>query len=421
MDLLNKAVSEADFPFLSANVMRRFTDSPYFQPYEIFEVEGVRVAVLGLTTNYIPNWEDPKNLAPVDFAGPVEVAKYYVPYLRTEEKADVVIVAYHGGLERDPVTGVPTEELNGENQGYRLLEEVKGIDLLLTGHQHRSIAGFVLGVPVSMPSNWGKAVGIIKIVVDDASGKWMITEKSVSLKSTKGVEADQKIIDLVQSYEDKVQAWLDTPVGEAKGEFYVEDPLVLRLGDDPLIEYINKVQMFYSGVDISSSALFNNSIRGWKEGPVTLRDINGVYIYPNTLKVIEVSGQDIKDAIELSATYFTLDKDGEIIVTKSWVDPKPRHYNYDMWEGIDYIIDVSKPEGSRVVKLDYKGEPLDMEGTYKIVLNNYRAGGGGGYSMFKGKPVVGEVMMEVSELMGTYLLENEIIDATIDENWKVVK
>ncbi|HOO33867.1 MAG TPA: bifunctional UDP-sugar hydrolase/5'-nucleotidase [Thermotogota bacterium] len=421
LGLLDKAESEAEFPFLSANVVRRFTSSPYYKPYAIYDVEGVKVAVLGLTTDYIPNWEDTKNIAAVDFGDPVEAAKYYVKLLREEEGADVVIVAYHGGLERDPKTGEPTEDLTGENQGYQLLEEVEGIDVLLTGHQHRSIAAFVLGVPVTMPSNWGKAVGKIDITLDNGSGDWLITAKSVELISTSGVEADEEIINLVQSYEDKVQAWLDTPVGTAKGEFYVEDPLVVRLGDDPLIEYINKVQMEYSGADISSSALFSNDIKGWKDGPVTLRDINGVYIYANTLKVIEVSGQDIKDALELTATYFTLDEDGEIDVSKKWVEPKPRHYNYDMWEGIDYVIDVSKPEGERITKLDYHGEPLDMDGTYQIVLNNYRAGGGGGYFMFQGKPVVKDIMMEVSELMGDYLLENKVIDATIDENWEVVK
>ncbi len=421
MALLDKAESEADFPFLSANVVRRFTTAPYYKPYVIYDVEGVKVAILGLTTDYIPNWEDTKNIAAVDFADPVKVAAHYVKMLKEEEGADVVIAAYHGGLERDPKTGEPTEDLTGENKGYLLLETVEGIDVLLTGHQHRSIAGFVLGVPVSMPSNWGKAVGKIELTLDNASGDWLITAKSVELISTSGVEADQEILDLIQPYEDKVQKWLDTPVGTAKGEFYVEDPLEVRLGDDPLIEYINTVQMAYSGVDISSSALFNNDIKGWQEGPVTLRDINGVYIYPNTLKVIEVSGQDIKDALELTATYFTLDENGDFDVAKKWVDPKPRHYNYDMWEGIDYIIDVSKPEGERITKLDYHGKPLDMTATYQIVLNNYRAGGGGGYFMFQGKPVVKDIMMEVSELMGTYLLENEVIDATVDENWEVVK
>ncbi|HCZ07203.1 MAG: 2,3-cyclic-nucleotide 2-phosphodiesterase / 3-nucleotidase [Thermotogota bacterium] len=418
MNILKKAISEAEFPFLSANIVKKGTDQPYFKPYVVLEVSGVKVGLLGLTTKFIPNWEDPKNIAELDFLDPVEVAKKYVKILREEEKVDVVIVGYHGGLERDPESGEPTEELTGENQGYQLLQEVPGIDALLTGHQHRSLAVMIKGVPVTQPSNWGQELGRIDLVLDNSSGSWKIVDKKVTLLSTKGVEADQEILSLAQSYEDKVQKWLDQPIGWAEGDFYVEDPLSARLEDHPLIEFINRVQMYYSKAKISSAALFNNDIKGWKEGPITLRDINAVYIYPNTLKVLKVTGKDIKDALELSASYFDYDGN-EITVNKSWVEPKPRHYNYDMWEGIHYIIDVSKPVGQRIVDLTFEGKPVEMDKEYEIVLNNYRAGGGGGYTMFKGKPVVREVMMEVAELMADYVMQHKTIRPTVNHNWYV--
>ncbi|OAA21346.1 5'-nucleotidase C-terminal domain-containing protein [Kosmotoga sp. DU53] len=419
MNILNKAVSEANFPFLSANIVKKGTEEPYFKPYLITEVDGVKVGILGLTTKYIPNWEDPKNIAELDFLDPVEVAKKYVKILREEEGVDVVIVGYHGGLERDPKTGEPTEELTGENQGYQLIEEVPGIDALLTGHQHRSIAEIINGVAVTQPRNWGKALGKIDIVLDDSNGKWEVVDKKVELLSSKTVDADQEVLELVQPYEDKVQKWLNQPVGLAKGDFYIDDPLIARLADNPLIEFINRVQMYYSAAPISSSALFNNDIKGWKEGPITLRDINAVYIYPNTLKVLRVKGKDIKDALEKSADYFAFEDD-QIKVNQSWVDPKPRHYNYDMWEGINYTIAVNRPVGDRIVELTFQGKPIDMEAEYEIVLNNYRAGGGGGYTMFKGKPVVREVMMEVAELIADYVMEHEVVEAQTDNNWHVV-
>ncbi|KLO21807.1 2', 3'-cyclic nucleotide 2'-phosphodiesterase [Marinitoga sp. 1197] len=416
--VLNKAISEATFPFLSANIVDKDTGKPVFKPYMVFDYKGIKIGILGLTTKYIPNWEDPKNIRNLDFYDPVEVAKKYVKILREKEKVDVLIVGYHGGFERDLNTGKPTEELTGENQGYQLLTEVPGIDVLLTGHQHRAISGVYNGVAVSMPKNWGKMVGRIELTLDNSDGKWKIVSKKSELLNSKTVESDKEVLDLVQDYEDKVQKWLDQPVGTAKGDFYVYDPLKTRLADNALIEFVNRVQQTYSGVKISSTALFNNDIKGWKSGPVTLRDINGVYIYPNTLKVLKVTGKDIKDAIERSADYFVL-KDGKVEVNKSWVDPKPQHYNYDMWEGIRYIIDVNKPVGERVVWLEYEGKPVEMNKEYEIVLNNYRAGGGGGYSMFKGKPVVKEVMMEVSELMADYIMEHKVIEAKVDNNWYV--
>ncbi len=420
MPVLKKAMSEADFPFLSANIVKRFTDIPYFEPYIIVEVDenGITFAVLGLTTDFIPNWEDLYNIAEVDFLDPVETAKKYVPLL--QEMADVVIVAYHGGFERDLITGDPIEELSGENIGYRLLKEVPGIDVLLTGHQHRLISEIVDGVVISQPSNWGKNAGLITLIFDDESGEWKLKDKNIEMLSTAGVDADPEVLAMAGEYEDKVQKWLDIPVGTAIGDFYVFDPLETRMGDSPLIEFVNKVQQHYSGVKISSTALFSNDIKGWKSGPITLRDINGVYIYANTLKVIEVTGQDIKDALEVSADYFDV-KDGEVVVNDSWVNPKPRHYNYDMWEGIEYVIDPGMPVGERITELNYNGMPIDLNDTYEIVLNNYRAGGGGGYNMFKGKKVTRDIMVEVSELMADYILENSTIEATVDNNWHVKK
>ncbi|HNR63296.1 MAG TPA: 5'-nucleotidase C-terminal domain-containing protein [Thermotogota bacterium] len=420
MGILNKASSEADFPLLSANVVRRFSKTPYFEPYRIITVKGVRIGILGLTTKYIPNWEDVRNILDVDFLDPVETAKVYVPHLREKEKVDVVIVSYHGGFERDILTGKPTEELSGENQGYQLLEEVEGIDLLLTGHQHRSIAGFCQGVPVLQPSNWGQMVGKAEIKLDNTEKRWVIVSKSVELISTKGVPADEEVLALVRTVEESTQKWLDTPIGIAKGDFSVVDPLITRMGDNALLEFINKVQMMVSGAKISSTALFTNDIKGWGSGPVSLRDVNAVYIYANTLKVIRVSGQDIKSALERCASYFTI-QDGKIAVNESWVSPKPQHYNYDVWEGIDYTIDVSKPIGERVVQLEFEGKPLQMDGEYEVVLNNYRAGGGGNYPMFQGKPVVKDIMMEVAELLSDYILTMGEIEATVDSNWKVIQ
>lgn len=420
MAVLEKAVGEANFPVLSANVVKKGTMEPYFEPYTIFEVSDgksiIKVAYLGLTTKYIPNWEEPKNIAAFDFLDPVEMAKGYVPQLR--EMADVVIVGYHGGFERDLEMGDPTEELTEENQGYELAMEIPGIDVLLTGHQHRSIAQMLNNVAVSQPSNWGQMVGRVDVKLEMIDGKWVITEKTPTLIPVGDYEAAEDILAQVQVYEDKTQEWLNQPVGVAEGDFYIDDPLIARMGDSALTEFVNKVQMEATGAEISGTAIFTNSIKGWKEGPVTLRDINAVYIYANTLKVLRVTGQDLKDALEVSATYFTY-ADGNVEVTDRWVNPKARHYNYDIWEGIDYKIAMNRPEGDRVVYLYFKGKPMEMDKEYEVTLNNYRAGGGGGYSMFAGKPVVRDVMLEVSELMADYVMKYEVIEATVDHNWSV--
>jgi 2',3'-cyclic-nucleotide 2'-phosphodiesterase/3'-nucleotidase len=113
-------------------------------------------------------------------------------------------------------------------------------------------------------------------------------------------------------------------------------------------------------------------------------------------------------------------KSGTITVNPSFMEPKPQHYSYDMWEGISYILNISKPIGERVVSLQYQGQPIHLEQEFDVVMNNYRAGGGGNYMMYQNKPVIKDVPMDMSELITSYILERGTIEATVNHNWKVI-
>ncbi len=412
--VLRKVISEAKFPITSANIVNSETMKPeYGDGYVIFNMkDGPKVGYIALTTKYIPNWEEPSHIKGLDFLDAVQTAQEYVDLLKSQG-VDVIIIGYHGGLERNPSNGQPTEELTGENEGYAIATQVKGISALLLGHQHLSYAIKIGNLPVVMASYWGKALGKITLNLNNENGKWVVVSSEATLISANNVTPDATVMKLVQKDEDATQKWLDQPLGQSLGDFYVSNPMYARMRDNPLIQFVNTVQMYYTGARISSTALFNNDIRGWKKGPVTMRDVMAVYIYPNTLNVIEVSGKDLKDALEQSASYFTFDN-GKVGVSKM------PGYNYDMYEGISYIIDLTKPVGSRIVWLAYDGKPVSYSATYDIVLNNYRSGGGGNYMMFKGKPVVKSVMMEVSELMADYIRNNGYICPSVDQNWEVI-
>jgi 2',3'-cyclic-nucleotide 2'-phosphodiesterase/3'-nucleotidase len=151
-----------------------------------------------------------------------------------------------------------------------------------------------------------------------------------------------------------------------------------------------------------------------------MRDIVSNYIYPNTLRVIRITGHDIKAALERSATYFEEYDGREIKINNRFSKPKPQHYNYDMWEGIEYIINISKPIGERVIKLEKDGIPLELDDEYEVVMNNYRAGGGGEYLMFQNKPVVKDIPTDMSELIASYILERGTIEACLNNNWEVI-
>ncbi|MGG0717994.1 bifunctional UDP-sugar hydrolase/5'-nucleotidase [Robertmurraya massiliosenegalensis] len=422
MTLLGTSVDQAHFPWLSANIVNEETDEPAFgTPYYVKEFpNGLRVAVLGVTTHYIPNWENPSHIKGLKFVDAYETLKKWVQYLKENESYDLLVISYHGGFERDLTTGEPTESLTSENQGYQICMEIKGIDVLLTGHQHRTIATTLNGVTIVQPGFNGQMLGKVVLQFEFLNGKWQVISKAAELvEVTDDTPAEQDVLALAAEFEEETQNWLDQPIGEIKGDMKIEDAFDVRLGDHPLIEFINKVQMDAAGVDISNTALFHNGSSGLPER-VTMRDIVSNYIYPNTLKVIRISGQDIKDALERCATYFTLNNKKEITVNPSFMEPKPQHYNYDMWEGIEYVLNISKPVGARVEKLLRNGEPLDLTAQYDVVMNNYRAGGGGDFEMFKDKPVIKEIQTDMTEILADYFLKRKTVEASCNHNWTVI-
>ena len=417
MDYLKTAVSSAQYPFLCANIVTDDGACAFGEAYKIFEREGVRIAVLGLTTQYIPNWEHPENYEGLTFLSAVEAAKKYVPVLR--EEADIVIVSYHGGFEKDLHTGQETELQTGENEGYAILSEVKGIDVLLTGHQHRLISEVVDGTAVIMPGSKGEYVGKVVIDLEKSNDTVTIQNMTSELLSVRDEPVDEKMAVQYKWLNEEVEDWLDQQIGQVEGDMQIHDVEKARKEEHPYIEFIQRVQMHYADCDISGTALFNNNVKGF-ETEVTMRDVVLNYVYPNTLAVLKVTGRELKAAIEQSATYFSLNTENEVSVNPEFMDPKPQMYNYDMYEGIGYTIDVARPEGERVVQFRCQGEDIEPDMDLEIVINQYRAVGGGNYAMFDASKIIREVTIPMTELIGDYFAEFSPVRAEVNDNFKVI-
>nr|WP_212920644.1 bifunctional UDP-sugar hydrolase/5'-nucleotidase [Ornithinibacillus bavariensis] len=417
--VLLDAIHESNYPWLSANLVNE-DDEPYFgKPYCIKTLEnGLRIAIVGVTTHYIPNWESPAHIEGIQFKDALETLKYWVKHIQQVEKPHLVIASYHGGFERDIESGEPTEALTGENQGYAMCQEIEGIDILLTGHQHRILTGEINGVLVAQPGNNGIMYGAIDVEFEQVDGTWKVIKKMANINKVGDVPADEDIISYMSELEASTQEWLDQPTGYVDGDMTIKDPFKARVDKHPFIQFIQNVQMEASGADISVTALLNNDSKGFQP-VVTMRDIVSNYMYPNTLTVLELSGQDIKLALEKSADYFILDEDGTITVNPTYVTPKPQHYNYDMWEGINYTINVSKPLGSRIENITYKGDALKEDGRYHVVMNNYRANGGGDYNMFKNRPIIKEIQQDMVELILAYFEKHPTVKAEVIRNFSV--
>ncbi|MEJ6400078.1 bifunctional metallophosphatase/5'-nucleotidase [Nicoliella lavandulae] len=402
---------------LCANIVDQNGDHVLGAPYAIKEIDGVKVGIIGMTTRGATKWESSENIIGLQFLSVAETASKYVPIVR--QQADVVVIAYHGGFERNS-EGVATEPLEGsENESYAMLKDVPGIDALVTGHQHRKIASKLFNVPITQPGHRGEFVGKIDLNIEKVDGKYRVTSSDAELVKTADYAPDPAIKNYIKPLSQQVNRWLDEPLSKIDGSLYFDDAFEARVHKTSFIEFIQKVQMETMGVDISATALFNNEAHGF-ENPITMRNIMTNYVYPNKLAVLEITGADLKAAMEISAKYFAL-KDGQIVVNEAFIYPKARHYNYDMYEGVNYTIKVGNPEGQRIIDLTYHGEPVRPDQKLKIVLNQYRASGGGHFPMFSNDKVIAKDSVMMSQLIANYLRNHPHIKATNNHNFKVIK
>lgn len=412
-DYLERVLGQNDL-LLNANVLDETSGEPFIgRPYTIIERGGVKVGVIGLITKYVPNWEQPANIHGLTFADPVEVATRYVDELRPQ--VDVLVLAYHGGFAEDLETGEPLERLTGENQGYQLLQ-IPGVDAVVTGHQHRTLAAVINHVATTQPGYRADQVGLMTLTLNDER---QITNRDAQLIATAVFPENDAVKAVVEPVHVATNHWLDTAVGHVGHNMQVTNHFEARLHSHPFFALVNQVQMDATQTTIANTALFNNEVKGLAD-EVTLRDIMTNYIYPNTLVVEKLTGQDIEDALEVNARYFVLDDNGQPTVNPAFFEPKVEHYNYDVWSGIDYTFDLRRREGERVIEVLVDGEPIDLAGEYEVAMNNYRAGGAGNFASFSLDKVVREVQRETADLIGDYIMSHPDIKIDQPTNFHVI-
>lgn len=424
-DTLNRWISQLNFPVLSANI-RKSDGSEAYTPYIIKEVKGVKLGILGMTTPHIPNWEKAENIVGLRFDDPVETAKTYVPKMRAEG-ADVIIVLQHIGWDKtpastssaeawltDPSTWVSTNSPGRENTTVELAESVPGIDVILAGHSHLDVPKTVInGVLVLEASYWGRVLGKATLELEQVDGKWQVVAKDSTTIKVNDVEQDGELTNVAYPYHDQTIQYISTPVGQTLSAF--PGGPEGRYTDGPLADLINTVQAEAAAaggypVDISIAALFVDAGQ-LPAGQITLRDVYSTYIYDNTLYVIEINGDILRRALEANATYFRqLDPNNLPADPKGVVAENKRDYAYDLYSGIEYTYDLTKPEGERLVKLQFNGQDVTDDQIFRVAINNYRAVGGAGFPMFReGKQIWGSTS-EIRDLMADYARTHDVLD-----------
>jgi 2',3'-cyclic-nucleotide 2'-phosphodiesterase/3'-nucleotidase len=191
-----------------------------------------------------------------------------------------------------------------------------------------------------------------------------------------------------------------------------------RVSDTPLVDAIHTVQLHYSKADVSLTSMFNPRVR-FPKGPITVRQVAALYIYDNELYVVEGNGKMLREALENAARFYLSCADAACS-TGPLVNSKVIGYNYDMAQGVEYEIDLTRAAGDRIRNLRYRGKPLEDAQPLRIAVNNYRAGGSAGYGMFRNARVLWKSGEEIRNLIVEYYTEHKRLPARADANWRVV-
>jgi 2',3'-cyclic-nucleotide 2'-phosphodiesterase/3'-nucleotidase len=410
MDLLNQFRQNFQGKILCSNIMKG--DYPLYHPYDIIEVDGIKIALVGLTTEFIPVWEKTSHIDGLNFLNAKATLDDLIENEHLKQKSDALVVLYHGGYETNLKTHEDYPNKTIENRGYALFQS--DIDVLLTGHQHvPQTHQEGLKVTIQTTHNAYQA-GLVTLTFNDHQ----LIDASVELIELKDYPVDENIEDLLKDLIRKTNRYLDQPVGSLITNLAVKDPLSCRVQKHPLFKLINTIQQSLTQAQISVASLPNET-NGFKP-EVTLRDIASTFPYENDLVLLEITGKTLRAMVEKNGDYFRV-KSNQMVVNPRFLHPKVEHYNYDVYDGIEYDYAVFD-DHTKLTKLTYQSIDIQDTDTFTLVLNSYRATGAGGFPMIKDSKVLRRYPISYFDLVSAYLQENPhlIVDEKANFNVKKV-
>jgi 2',3'-cyclic-nucleotide 2'-phosphodiesterase/3'-nucleotidase len=208
-------------------------------------------------------------------------------------------------------------------------------------------------------------------------------------------------------------------IGSTTSKFQPEDEIrgisEGRLKDTAVIDLIHKVQLLNSGADVSACSLFKSD-SDLPEGEIYYKNIFDIYKYDNTLYRINVTGKELKDYMEWSAGFYNQWVPGDINIS---FDPDFPDYQYDMFAGVDYEIDISKPKGERIQNVMFRGEPLKDDQILKLCVSNFRYSAAlKPYKLVSGK-ADWESSGSIRDMIVDYFRQNSPVEPEIYNNWMI--
>ncbi len=469
LDYLQEVLDDAPFPYVNSNVFKDdhdrnpYNDKNYFKPYKIIkkkviDAKGhkqvIKVGVIGAVTPQITMWDKSSLDGKVITKDIVDTVKSYIPRMK-KDGADIIVALAHSGI------GDADRKQMEEDAAYDLTK-VKGIDAIISGHNHKTFPGdfvnlpgvdekngTINGKPVIMPGNWGNQLGVMDLGLVKVKGKWSIDKAKTQLRAVYDkvnkkslARTDESIIKAIKKDHQGTIGYVRQPVGQTSADINSYFAIVQ---DDPSIQIVTNAQKWYvekqlkgtkdEGLPVlSAGAPFKaggrngaNYYTNIPKGTIAIKNVSDLYLYPNTVATVKVKGSDVKEWLEMSAGQFNkIDpskKEEQALVNNDFPT-----YNFDVIDGVTYDVDVTQPakydkdgnvinaDSSRIKNLQYNGKPIDNNQEFIVATNNYRANGL--FPGVKNKTAVNLYPDENRQVIIDYIRERGTIDPSADQNWK---
>ncbi|MEH7413733.1 bifunctional 2',3'-cyclic-nucleotide 2'-phosphodiesterase/3'-nucleotidase [Neobacillus drentensis] len=485
LDFLDKTLEHAPYPIVNANIYKDDHDSDpsndvnYFTPYQIIpkkikdkngDIQEVNVGIIGFAPPQILQWDKDNLQGKVIVKDIVETAKKYVKEMK-DNGADVIIAIAHSGCD---VTN--ENQVDAENAVFTL-SKVADIDALLFGHAHYAFPagkefhqgsnianpdlpgldtskGTINDTPAVEAGYWGNNLGVLDLaLVQNADGKWTADKaasRSVDRPVTPATAEDQTIVNAVKDVHEATLEYVRGKIGETSAPM---SSYFSRVMDDPTIQIVNNAQTDYvkSWINknrpdledvpvISAGAPFKAGRQGATDytniakGDLSIKSANDLYLYNNTLKAVELTGAEVKEWLEMSASQFNR-IDPTNANAQELIDYGFQPFNFDVIDGVKYQIDVtqparynyttgevSNPDAHRIIHFtNMDGSAIDPNQKFIVATNNYRASGGGNFPGTKGgkAAVVVDSPLENRQILMDYIKAQGVVNPVADNNWKI--